>query len=420
MKVIHNIPIELKRDARLQLIPQEETLAVNGGLQPFSVITSKGTLLTQVHMPEQSHPSDRIHFYWRIGSYISRDSGVNWSRADQLGGANELYMEGGAIELRNGTFLQLDTYITPGEPGYGKGLMLLSQDDLQTYEGPIEIDFELPGVNFDGHDDGGNPHRAMRLHRRILELPNGHLLTVLYGWYQGEETSSGYMPSMKKTRCMLVRSEDKGRNWKFISTIASGMEIGTEGFCEPDLVRLSQGEKEGTLLCYMRTGREMYWCESIDEGVTWSKSVPEQFGIVDVNDTKSWEAFFVNTTATKRSGHITDLAGAFVDPNIIELKNGVLACAFGLRIPQKMCWDNPTHERNGNYLAFSLDQGSTWSHVVQLTSGVLTTHYMDIQEIQENVLYVMYDIGHWHEGYWDGEKGRYTCARKIALKFDIN
>jgi hypothetical protein len=417
--MIRNTLIELKRDDRLQLTPKEETIAVNGGLQPFSVLTSKGTLLTQVQMPEESYPADRIHFHCIIASYISRNSGETWNREVPWPGQNDLYMEGGAIELTDGTFILLDTYVTPGKPGFGKGLMWMSKDDLQTFEDPIETHFELPGVNFDGADDGGNPHNAIRLHRRVLELPNGDLLSVLYGWYEGEDTSSGYMPSMKKTRCMLVRSEDQGRNWKFVSTIASGMEIGTEGFCEPDLVRLSQGEKEGNLLCYMRTGREMYWCESIDEGITWSKALPEQFGIVDVNDSKSWETYFADTTATKRSGHIGELAGAFVDPNIIELKNGVLVCAFGLRIPQKMCWDNPTHERNGNYLAFSLDQGNTWSHVVQLTSGVLTTHYMTIQEIQENVLHVMYDIGHWHEGYWDGEKGRYTCARNIALKFDL-
>ncbi|MBL4575471.1 MAG: hypothetical protein JKY51_05130, partial [Opitutaceae bacterium] len=75
MKIIRNNLIELKGDARLKLIPQEEIMAVNGGLQPFSVITSEGTLLTQVQMPEQSHPSDRIHFWCMISSYISRDSG---------------------------------------------------------------------------------------------------------------------------------------------------------------------------------------------------------------------------------------------------------------------------------------------------------------------------------------------------------
>jgi len=343
--------------------------------------------------------------------------GKTWQAVEQLPGRNELYMEGGAISLRDGTFLQLDTYITPGEPGWGKGLMLISRDDLRSYEGPVEIKVELPNVDFDGKDDGGNPHVAIRFHRRILELPEGDLLAVAYGRLHGENAPTHYMPSMKRTRCMLVRSSDQGRNWKFVSTIAVGAEVGTEGFCEPDLVRLSHGANEGKLLCYMRTGKEMHGCESTDEGLTWSEPKPEQFGIVDVNDSAQWESFFSDTVPSERSGRIADMFGAFVDPNLIEMKNGVLACAFGLRIPHKLCWDNASHERNGNYVAFSLDQGATWSHVVQLTSGVMTTHYMDIQEVRDNDLQVMYDIGHWHDDYWNGEKGRYTAVRNLTLKF---
>lgn len=57
---------------------------------------------------------------------------------------------------------------------------------------------------------------------------------------------------------------------------------------------------------------------------------------------------------------------------------------------------------------------------MQLTSGVLTTHYMDIQEVRDNELQVMYDLEHWHVGYWDGDKGRYTCARNVDLSFDTD
>lgn len=140
--------------------------------------------------------------------------------------------------------------------------------------------------------------------------------------------------------------------------IAVDADVGTEGFCDPDLVRLSQGEHAEKLLCYMRTGKEMFWCESTDEGVTWSSPKSEQFGIVNVNDSAQWESFFADTVPSRDSGFISDLFGAFVDPTLIEMQNGVLACAFGLRIPHKLCWDNPTHERNGNYVAFSLDQGA--------------------------------------------------------------
>ena len=45
---------------------------------------------------------------------------------------------------------------------------------------------------------------------------------------------------------------------------------------------------------------------------------------------------------------------------------------------------------------------------------------MDIQEVRENELQVMYDLEHWHVGYWDGDKGRYTCAINVDLSFDTD
>jgi hypothetical protein len=68
-----------------------------------------------------------------------------------------------------------------------------------------------------------------------------------------------------------------------------------------------------------------------------------------------------------------------VDPDLIELRSGLLVAAFGVRVPQKLCWQHPEHPWNGNYLAFSYDHGATWKNVVRMTSGVLTTHYMAIR-----------------------------------------
>ena len=53
-----------------------------------------------------------------------------------------------------------------------------------------------------------------------------------------------------------------------------------------------------------------------------------------------------------------DLRGAVVDPDLIQLRRGILACAFGVRVTQKACWKNPHHPWNGNSLAFSQDSGS--------------------------------------------------------------
>lgn len=46
--MIANTVLEHKRDPRVTITPGPERLAINGGLQPFTVKTSKGTMLSQV------------------------------------------------------------------------------------------------------------------------------------------------------------------------------------------------------------------------------------------------------------------------------------------------------------------------------------------------------------------------------------
>jgi hypothetical protein len=74
---------------------------------------------------------------------------------------------------------------------------------------------------------------------------------------------------------------------------------------------------------------------------------------------------------------------AVVDPDLIELRTGLLVAAFGLSVPQKACWPNCQHPWNGNYLAVSQDHGHSWPNVIRMTSGVLTTHYMGIRAVDE-------------------------------------
>ena len=72
----------------------------------------------------------------------------------------------------------------------GVGQLYTSKDDWRTLQGPRTLPSTCQGVDFHAStDDGGRPHEAQRLHRRILEMPNGDLLTTLYGWKQGDRTS---------------------------------------------------------------------------------------------------------------------------------------------------------------------------------------------------------------------------------------
>ncbi|MDQ7950097.1 MAG: sialidase family protein, partial [Pedobacter sp.] len=206
---------------------------------------------------------------------------------------------------------------------------------------------------------------------------------------------------------------NKGRHWDYVATVAAEKSIGTEGFGEPVIVRVSKGPHAGRLICQMRTGRDLYETKSDDGGKTWLKPYPRVFAGIDVYKTDEWREMFKDV---KRNGVLitenpNEFIGAVVDPDLIELRSGVLVAAFGVRIPARANFAKPEHPWNGNYLAFSLDHGETWSQVTQMTTGVSTTHYMAVEETpKNNEIFVVYDFGH-----WTGKAGRYTYGRKFKI-----
>jgi hypothetical protein len=414
VEVVHNVPLPLVTDKKLDLKFGEERMILNDGLQPSMLCTKSGALIVQSQNSKKPFPQERIFYPFALSTVISRDEGKTWKEFAFPPGNNGVNIEGGAIQLHDGTSLALETYVTPGGPDQGAGLLYYSKDDWKTLQGPVNISFTIPNAEFSNStDDGGRPHTAMRLHRRILELPNGDLLTTIYGWMKGDNEPSGYTPTMKKTRVMLFRSTNKGRHWDYVSTIAVDPKVGTEGFGEPVITRVSKGKHKGRLISLMRTGRELYQAISDDAGKTWNTPAPIVFAGRDVYQTDQWKEMFKDT---KRKGELiinnpNEIIGAVVDPELLELRSGILVAAFGVRIPARACWQNPKHPWNGNYLAFSTDGGDTWGNIIQLTSGIYTTHYMAVEEMKkDNNIFVAYDFG-----YWGCKEGRYTYGRPVKI-----
>jgi hypothetical protein len=415
IEVVHNKPLYLATDNKLKFKFGEERMVLDDGLQPSMLCTKTGALIVQAQNHHKPYPQERIFYPYAMSTVVSRDKGKSWKEFSFPQGSNGVNVEGGIIQLRDGTILALETYVTPGKNAdEGEGLMYYSNDDWHTLQGPVTMKFHMPNADFYGStDDGGRPHAAMRLHRRVLELPDGDLLTTIYGWQKGDNEPAGYIPTMKKTRVMLIRSKDKGQHWDYVSTVAAGSNIGTEGFGEAVITRVSKGQHAGRLIALMRTGRELYKAVSEDGGATWNKAEPIVFAGRDVYATDQWKEMFKDT---KRKGELiinnpNEIIGAVVDPELLELRSGVLVAAFGVRIPARACWQNPTHPWNGNYLAFSTDGGDTWGNILQLTSGIHTTHYMAVEEMKkDNNIFVTYDFGHWtYKG------GRYTYGRPIEI-----
>jgi len=400
----------------LRLTFGEVRTVLPDGLQPFLLGLNDGTLVLQAQLSGRPSPAERIFFPFILRTMISHDGGATWAHRCDAPDDSRLTIEGGAVELRAGGVLVLDTYVTPGpRPGTGIGTLYHSTDGWRTLTGPEPVTFNLPNARFHGStDDAGQPHPALRLHRRILELPNGDLLTTLYGWLEGDDTPVDYMPTMKKMRVMLLRSRNRGRHWDLVSTVAADPATGTEGLNEPALVRLRHGLKAGRLVCLMRTGRELHEALSDDEGLTWSAPVPRVFAGLDVYRTELWADMFRDTKdhhGAPIAGNPVEMIGAAVDPDLLELRSGVLVAAFGLRVPPRLCWPHAQHPWNGNYLAFSLDHGATWSHVVRLTSGLPTTHNLAIAELPgKNRFYVAYD-----SGYWSVERA--ALGRSVQVDF---
>jgi hypothetical protein len=87
---------------------------------------------------------------------------------------------------------------------------------------------------------------------------------------------------------------------------------------------------------------------------------------------------------------------------VMPPEGGVLVAAFGVRIPQKACWQHPEHPWNGDYLAFSLDHGETWRNVVRITWGFDDALHGDHGDAGGNLVYVSYDLVAWGTQESDG------------------
>lgn len=387
-------PITLHDDGSI-VVRIGESQPIMNGVQPCLCDAGNGVLIVQSQLSVKPYGNRRRinHYPWRVGNRISRDYGEHWEDLVIRPDTDPPFIEGGGLLRRDGSLFLLDTYITPtSNPDEGEGDLWISRDGCRTIQDPLTMRFRIPGVNFDASkDDGGHDHRAIRLHRSVLELPDDDLLTTAYGCFRGDATPCPYQPKMMKQRCILFRSHNGGRSWDYVSTIAVG-NVGSEGFDEPVLCRLSRGKHAGRLICLMRTGADLHQAISDDAGKTWSPAKSVAFPGLDLHDARWKQYVDTNIAHVKRYPVAT---GAIVDPDLTELDNGVLVCAVGARIPEKACFTNPRCPRNGNYLAFSRDQGKTWNQVVQLTSGVWTTHYMAIHQIRPNQLYVTYDLGFW-------------------------
>jgi len=233
-----------------------------------------------------------------------------------------------------------------------------SDDDGKTFLGPYDARLRLAKGSIETAPAMGRMLANVRIYRSIIELDNGDLLASMYGKFKGE----------KKYRSFLIKSTDRGESWSYLSTIAYNPNVGTEGFCEPAMGLLKNGE----ILCMMRTGsgEPLYQSRSSDHGKRWSNPVP------------------------------TSARG--VDPDLFVMKSGIIACSYGRLQPRKeiepsISLDPKLPASMGVQIMFSTDEGASWTNHTTVYAGP-STGYTGIEEMRKGELIQTFDtLGYgWH------------------------
>ena len=294
---------------------------------------------------------------------LSRDDGKTWEDCPmfQFHQPNETWEDAEPADLKTWDRIQDPTTLilhergVPVEPGVYKGRLCRSIDGWRTRQ-VLETTITIP----EGADLVGESNLPLGagiiMGLNIIGLDNGDLLAPMYGglksdvvWFD-DRRFGGYLkypqewPNQYKYRSWVIRSQDGGKTWHYLSTIAAFPELGDEGFAEPGIVRLANG----TLLAVLRNGggpdRPFWVCRSTDGGQSWSCPI--------------------RTTVT----------GNY--PSLVAMSNGVLACIFG---------------RPDNRVGFDLTQtGLAWSHSIVLYNGPGNEH-VEGTEIAPGELYCVYE-----------------------------
>jgi hypothetical protein len=334
----------------------EEQLVAPGVPWPYLFQAREGATVILGHIgwpPGGKYP---IHYTSR--SFDGRKTWQEWKPGPEHGRGP--ITEGSTVQLRDGRILLFDVHAEHVGNKRFETSFWVSKDGFRTLQGPEKYSFVLPQAEVKSFDDRGEPISRMYLRRSVIELKNGDLLATAYGHFESDKFGTEYMPKMFKMRSFLLRSKDQGRTWVYVTTIASD-PVEQEGFGEPVMIQLQNGPHAGRLICQLRTGREtpVYQCESDDEGKTWTKAYPLQW-------------------TYSRFGRTRAIVGT--DPDLTEMRDGTLVMAFGHK---------PDYQEHGNYVAFSLDHGHSWTHVVPLSSTV-TRAYCGVREVSPGELFVVY------------------------------
>ncbi|HEX5553349.1 MAG TPA: sialidase family protein [Chitinophagaceae bacterium] len=278
---------------------------------------------------------------------ISRDNGNTWK--EKL--TNKDFYISSMVE-KNGILYGVVYFTYPVSSGQERMVYWTSGDMGRSWKKHEGVVNAPKGRKFKANGITGI-WGSMLFHRGMQVMEDGSIQGVMYGYFAGED----------KYSVVWVRSNDNCATWNVVSVVASGLPEGNfknaEGYCEPTFAKT----RDGSLLCVMRISSylPLYQCRSSDNGKNWSRPIPLP--------------------------GLADTASESVDPQLVLMKNGVLALTYG---------------RPGDRMAFSGDGcGYHWDSSLP-TYEKETTGYTTMVEAGPGKLLLISDQGR-------------TGARQIAI-----
>ncbi|MFH1570948.1 MAG: sialidase family protein [Gemmatimonadota bacterium] len=166
-------------------------------------------------------------------------------------------------------------------------------------------------------------------HRSLVALPDGTLLCTYYS----------HRPGQWKAYCGLLRSPDGGQTWAHFADIADDPEAPLEGYDEPAMIRLANGD----LLSLLRTGGPICQTRSRDDGRTWGPPV--------------------------------EVGDHGVCPDLCLMQSGILVASYGRPNAGIMLSFDRTGERCEEAQDLYRGPGSSYTTIREVEPGLLAYYY---------------------------------------------
>jgi hypothetical protein len=200
--------------------------------------------------------------------------------------------------------------------------------------------------------------------RKIVRQKDGSLIMSMYCRNAKGDNIE------RQFRTVALKSEDRGKTWHYISTIAfdSKEDVRGEGFDEASLLVLENGK----ILSFMRSGASYQAAIGSFNNNSWDTKMPFSYGLqtpiylsTSIDGGKNWS----NADPVTTHG---------VWPDAIQLENGIIAVSYG---------------RPGNWLMFNDNKSESWGPVIPFYNDLYPPdcgNYISMAEVAPNVVLVVY------------------------------